>query len=62
MAEAFKIEITAIRIHQTSRKRNISCIKSIYLFDRVKKKKKKRFREQNKHKFFVEDLYAYLIL
>lgn len=48
MAEAFKIEITAIRIHQTSRKRNISRVKSIYLFDRVKKKKKmKRFRERN---------------
>lgn len=48
MAEAFKIEITAIRIHQTSRKRNISCIKSIYLFDRIQKeKKKKRFQEQN---------------
>lgn len=41
MAEAFKIEITAIRIHQTSRKRNISCIKSIYLFDRIQKEKKK---------------------
>lgn len=40
MVEAFKIEITAIRIHQTSRKRNISRVKSIYLFDRVKKKKK----------------------
>lgn len=42
MAEAFKIEITAIRIHQTSRKRNISCIKSIYLFDRIQKEKKKK--------------------
>lgn len=46
MAEAFKIEITAIRIHQTSRKRNIFCIKSIYLFDRVKKKKKRNIFER----------------
>lgn len=49
MAAAFKIEITAIRIHQMSRKRNISCYtgaRSIYLFDRTRETAL-RFRKRN---------------